>query len=247
MTSIPINLQQFVHAAVDEAVNAAMVRQRSQHPRFVPGTIQGVSGPIAKVIPDDALVESEDPEQFVEAVRLDWAQGVQGGVVGDRNRTILMTLPGGGVYCLGAIPSPGETADITTDPESFISRTASDSARTPGNITDMFIRMDLTEGYLYGVHLHSQITWSAGGSNFIELNQDLVDIGRFWLQPSTTTTGFVSSTVVFEAQEDIDSSSFIVTNGGTSVGNLTLAASSETPRTLTGFCIGPTRRAVPDS
>lgn len=245
MTSTPDELQQYIHAAVDEAVSSSMARQRSQHPRFVPGTIVAVSGPIAKVIPDDALVESEDPEQFVEAVRLDWYQGVHGGLIGDRGRTIIMTIPGGGVYCLGAIPPPGEAFDATTDPQSFFQRNASDSARAPGADSDMVIQMDITENHIYGLHLHSAVVFAAAGSE-VEATQDGALIGRFW-QENALGNYMIDAWVMFEATEDVDAAVFVVRNAPGSAGNMTLSASASIPRTLMGVCLGPALRAVVDT
>lgn len=245
MTNLVDEIQQFVHAAVDEAVNSAMIRQRSQHPRFVPGTIVSVSGAIAKVIPDDALVEPEDPEQFVEAVRLDWYQGVQGGLMGDRGRTILMTIPGGGVYCLGAIPPPGEAFDETASIQSFFRSTASDSARAAGVATDMTMEMDLTENHVYGVHLHAP--FSCAANVFIQLTQDGTEIGQLWRAPAAASNVTADGWVIFEATEDIDGSVFTVINSSGSLGTITLQASATAPRTLLGLCLGPALRAVVDT
>lgn len=231
-----------ITSATQSSIQAALARQRGWE--VVPATIMSVNGPDAFVIPDDlvggaGVADDEEIEtnDLIQVTRLDEWQGVNGGVAGSRARTLLLRIPPHGGYCLGAIPDP--RPDETAGSDGFFDSALNDSARAAGANTDMQIAMDLTAGYIYGVHLHARLIYGTSGAQGCDLDQDGTIIGRFTRLPSGTEIT-VSSWVNWIATEDIEGSVLTVQNSSGSVGTLQTAVSLTT-RTLIGVCWGPAR------
>jgi hypothetical protein len=218
-----------VAAAVDRAPTWAVV----------PGKIHATNGPVAEVEPDDT------PGETIEAIRLDDFQGVSGGVIGSRVRTLLLRIPPSGIYCLGAIPEDRPEVDATNP--SFFRSVSDDIPRGAGVLTDMTTTADLTGGYLYSVHAHGEVGFGTANVPYRgELDQDGTIIGSFWrfadpdIAGASSNEGF-DSQVRFVAAEDIEGSVFTVGFGAGSGGIQQLLGSAGAPRTLSVTCLGPAR------
>ena len=228
-----------IERGIDTSVEHTLTKQRSM--TIMPGIIHQVNGLFADVEPDDT------PGEYLQAIRLDHFQGVDGGIIGKRARTLLLRVPPAGIYCLGALPDPRVEEEQAEDIGMFYSE-ASDSARAAGALTDMSVTTDLTGGYLYRVSVNSLISFGLldAGIYALDVDQDGTTVGNIDKYADPHDQLGLNGWVDIRVRDDIESSVLTVFNSAGSSSSITLAGSATRPRTMVVECVGPLR-SMPSS
>jgi hypothetical protein len=242
-------------SATQSSIEAALARQRGWD--VVPATIVGVNGPDAFVIPDDQLGETgigDDEEveanDIIQATRLDDWQGVAGGVLGSRARTLLLRIPPHGGYCFGLIPDPRPDETLVGEDVhgGYFESDTDGNAHAAGALTDMAVQGDLTAGYIYEFAVNSRWTYGTASASYgIMLDRAgsvYRQLGRF--PPAMTSGGagtlmHLSAATRFIATEDEESVTFTVANSSTSGGTIQMLAGAGFTRDAILTCKGPAR------
>jgi hypothetical protein len=223
---------------IDTTVEVGLAK--GPHWSVVPATIVGQNGSVAEVIADD------DPDDTHEATRLDEFQGVPGGIIGLRARTLLLRIPPSGFYCLGAIPDT--RIDDPQDNPGFFTSGVDGDPLGAGVTTDMIVHSDIAAGYIYRVVGHGGVSFATAAQVYrLHLRENgtiISSIGRW--SAAVTGAGPTSElgwdgVVEWVAADDLEQAEYSVWTSSGNGGIMQVDANTDEPRTLSITCLGPAR------